>query len=108
MPDTIEQTTYTGSAAAKPDPNEVNSLAIVSLALAGGALVVGIPAALAAIICGHIAWAQLRRNPQRGRGIALSGIIGGYVMLVVSIAIALVAFAFIATWPYLLWGLAGA
>ncbi|HET6673550.1 MAG TPA: DUF4190 domain-containing protein [Agromyces sp.] len=108
MPATIDRTSYSEIDAAKPNPSAVNSLAIVSLALAASALVLGIPAALAGIVFGHIALAQLRRNPQRGHGIALSGVIAGYVMLVVSIVTAVVVIAFVLTGPYLLWGLAGA
>jgi len=56
------------------DPTKLNTLAVVSLATA----VTGFGAA-AGVITGHIALAQLRRSGEKGRGLALAGLITGYV-----------------------------
>jgi hypothetical protein len=57
-----------------------NSLAIV-------ALVVGLLAGALAIPFGHVARAQIRRTGERGAGIALAGLILGYVNLAVVVAV---------------------
>lgn len=54
-----------------PEPT-TNVLAIVALA---GSFFVG----LVGIICGHIALGQIRRTGEKGRGLALAGMIIGYV-----------------------------
>ncbi|RXZ49005.1 DUF4190 domain-containing protein [Agromyces fucosus] len=92
--------------APSPDPNATNAFAKVSVALLAGTLVLGLNASITAVIFGHLAWAQLRRVPQRGRGLALTGIIGGYVMTAVWFVVGFVLIALVILWPYLLWGLA--
>lgn len=61
--------------AAAPQP-KTNSLAIV-------ALVAGFVVPLAAFICGGIALSQIKRTGDKGRGLAVSGIIVGAVVTVV-------------------------
>jgi heme A synthase len=52
-------------------PSRTNVLAIVSL-------VTAFFVSLAAIITGHIALAQIKRTGEKGRGLALAGVILGY------------------------------
>lgn len=69
----------------------MNTLSIV--ALVGGFLV-----NIVGIVCGHIALSQIKRTGERGRGLALAGLIIGYVSLAASViaVISLIAFAGIA------------
>lgn len=55
-----------------------NVLAIVSLVSA-------FFVSLAAIICGHIALSQIKRTGEKGRGLAIAGLVLGYVGLVATI-----------------------
>jgi hypothetical protein len=69
-----------------------NSLAIVSL-VAGLASYVVVPVigAVVAIITGHMARGQIRRTEESGSGLALAGLILGYVhLLLVLIVVAIV------------------
>jgi hypothetical protein len=63
----------------------MNTLAIV--ALVTSLLGVG----LAGIICGHIALSQIKRNNEQGKGMALAGLIIGYVETAF-VALAIVGF----------------
>jgi hypothetical protein len=36
---------------------------------------------IGAVVCGHIARAQIRQEPQGGEGLALAGLITGYIVL---------------------------
>jgi hypothetical protein len=60
-------------------------LAIASLALSAGSIVLGPLAFLAfipGIVCGHLARGQIRRNPVLGgAGLALAGMVVGYALL---------------------------
>ena len=56
------------------DPTKLNTLSVVSLASA----VTGF-GAVAGVVTGHVALAQLRRSGEKGRGLALAGLITGYV-----------------------------
>jgi Domain of unknown function (DUF4190) len=59
-----------------------NTLAIVSLALGVASyFVLPIIGAIAAVITGHMARAQIRRTGEGGTGLALAGLILGYVHL---------------------------
>ncbi|NUU04830.1 DUF4190 domain-containing protein [Leifsonia sp. C5G2] len=53
-------------------PTGTNPLAIVTL-------IAAFLVPIAAIICGHIALGQIRRTGQNGHGLALTGLILGYV-----------------------------
>ena len=64
-------------------PAKTNVLAIVSLVSA-------FFVSLAAIITGHIALSQIKKTGEQGRGLAIAGLIIGYVGLVVGIIIAIV------------------
>ncbi|MFC9918007.1 DUF4190 domain-containing protein [Agromyces binzhouensis] len=69
-----------------PAPQKTNVLAIVSL-------VSSFFISLVAIITGHIALSQIKKTGEQGRGLAIAGLIIGYVGLVVGIIIAIVWFA---------------
>ena len=67
---------YAPSAGAVPAPPAfgppTNSLAIV-------AIILGFLVPLGGIICGHISLGQIKRTGEGGRGLALTGLIVGYV-----------------------------
>ena len=80
-----------------PAPPATNTLAIISLSCGIGQLIGGIFATIPAIICGHIARGQIRRTGENGAGMALAGVILGYVGLALTvIAIVAVVLLFIA------------
>ena len=74
-------------------PRPTNSLAIVSL-VAGCAQFVGfcVIGSLVAIVTGHIARRQIKRTGEQGGGLALAGLILGYIGLVLT-ALAVAGFA---------------
>jgi Domain of unknown function (DUF4190) len=67
-----------GSYPAYPPALPTNGLAIASLVCGVGTFVIGI-SFIPAIICGHIARGQIRRTGEQGGGLALAGLILGYV-----------------------------
>ncbi|MGR0221088.1 DUF4190 domain-containing protein [Agromyces sp. ZXT2-6] len=71
-----------------PASQKTNVLAIVSLVSA-------FFISLVAIITGHIALSQIKKTGEQGRGLAIAGLIIGYVGLVVGIIVAIVWFAVI-------------
>ena len=68
----------------KFDFTKLNSLAIVSLATAVSGF-----GAVAGVITGHVALAQIKKTGQAGRPAALAGIIVGYVVLGSWVALAI-------------------
>jgi hypothetical protein len=66
--------------APKAQPNSTNLLAIVSLVSIIG-LWTAFLGSIAGIVCGHIALSQIKRTQQKGRGLALAGLIIGYVTI---------------------------
>jgi Domain of unknown function (DUF4190) len=72
-----------------PAPRPTNGLAIAALVCGIAAFGTGITF-LPAIICGHIARGQIRRTGEQGDGLALAGLILGYVGAVLFIGILLV------------------
>lgn len=77
---------YTG-APAYGSYRPTNVLAWVSLGLAVGAIVVGTLASIAAVICGHIARRQIRETGQQGDGLAIWGLVVGYLGIAFSVLI---------------------
>ena len=73
-----------------PASSKTNVLAIVSLVSA-------FLISLVAIITGHIALSQIKKTGEQGRGLAIAGLIIGYVGLVAQIIFAIVWFAIIGT-----------
>lgn len=62
----------------QPAGPRTNTLAIISLV----ASLIGIPTGIgfiAGIICGHIALSQIKKTGEQGRGMAVAGLIIGYV-----------------------------
>ena len=67
------------------DAKEISDLAVWSLILGIASLVFCcLPAAIPAIICGHLARSKVRQAPETlsGSGMALAGLITGYVSVV--------------------------
>ena len=57
-----------------------NGLAIAALVCGVGGFVIAV-SFIPAIICGHLARAQIRRTGEQGGGLALAGLIIGYVSI---------------------------
>ncbi|WP_166868849.1 MULTISPECIES: DUF4190 domain-containing protein [unclassified Salinibacterium] len=70
--------TVQGQAYAYAAPR-TNTLALVSMILSLASIVFLLPA-LAGVVCGHIALSQIKRTGEAGRGMALTGIIVGYII----------------------------
>lgn len=81
---------------APPTGAKTNTLAIVSLVASLIGLVSGI-GFLVGIICGHIAIGQIKKTGEQGRGMALAGLIIGYVGIVLSIILTILFFAVFAS-----------
>jgi Domain of unknown function (DUF4190) len=69
---------YQGPYPPYPPAPPTNGLAIASLVCGVGAFIIGL-SFIPAIICGHIARRQIRRTGEQGGGMALAGLILGYV-----------------------------
>ena len=72
-----------------------NGLAIAALVCGVGGFVIGV-SFIPAIICGHLARAQIRRTGEQGGGMALAGLIIGYVGIAL-FAVLVAAFIVIAS-----------
>jgi len=70
------------------DWRSLNTLAVVSLATALTSV-----GAVAAIITGHIALAQIKRSDQNGRKLAITGVTIGYVTIGLWILFGIIAFS---------------
>ena len=75
---------YSNPGYAAPSGVKYNVLAIVSLVLA-------FFISLGAIICGHIALSQIKKTGEKGRGLAIAGLVLGYIGVAVAI-IAVIAY----------------
>lgn len=75
-------TPYTGSPV--PASSRYNVLSIVGFVLA-------FFVSIGAVVCGHIALAQIKRTGEKGHGLALAAVILGYVGIVFGI-IAIIAY----------------
>lgn len=64
--------------APKARPNSTNVLAIVSLVSIIG-IFTALLGSVAGIVCGHIALIQIKQTKQKGRGLAIAGLIIGYL-----------------------------
>ncbi len=74
-----------------PTQPKTNTLAIVSLvASLAGVVVVAFIGQIVGIITGHIALHQIKERGENGRGLALAGVIVGYVSLALYIVLAIV------------------
>ena len=79
-----------------PAGPKTNTLAIVSLVLA-------FFISLGAVITGHIALGQIKTTGEGGRGLAITGLVLGYLGLFAGLTIFILAFTF----PFLFIGSAG-
>jgi hypothetical protein len=71
-----------------------NPLAIVSLVCGIGQIFIWVVGPMAAIILGHIARSQIRKNGEDGAGLALAGLILGYIGLGIPLLIATLVLSF--------------
>jgi hypothetical protein len=78
------------------NPPRTNALAIISLVAGCAQFFFCIVGSIVAIVTGHIARGQIKRSGEQGAGLALAGLILGYVGLVLAVlgAAALVVFVF--------------
>jgi hypothetical protein len=60
-----------------------NGLAAVSLGFGIGQFFIPIFGALVAIVCGHVARGQIRRNGEQGDGLAITGLVLGYLGILI-------------------------
>lgn len=75
--------------AAVPAGPKTNTLAIVSLVLA-------FFVSLGAVICGHLALSQIKKTGEGGRGLAIAGLVLGYLGLVVGLIATIIWIGFFA------------
>lgn len=69
----------------QPGPGQrTNVLAIVSLVTS----IIGL--SLVGVICGHIALSQIRKSGEGGRGLAIAGLVIGYIGLVIGLILLVV------------------
>lgn len=76
----------------QPASERYNVLAIVSLVSA-------FFVSLAAVITGHIALSQIKRTGEKGRGLAIAGLVLGYLGMLAGIITAIIFFSLIASNP---------
>jgi Domain of unknown function (DUF4190)/Domain of unknown function (DUF1707) len=76
-----------------------NKMAIASLVCGIGQLLAGFPAGIAAIILGHRARRRIRETGQRGDGMAVTGLVLGYVGTVGLLLLVLLFVAVLAAGP---------
>jgi hypothetical protein len=70
---------------------DISGAAILSLAFALSSIFLSVVGIIPALICGHVARRQCARTPGlRGRGMALAGLIIGYVGLVLHVVVIII------------------
>jgi len=82
----------TGTTAATPVA-KVNPLAIASLACGLAQFVFGPVATIPAIVLGHVARSQIKRTGEQGAGLALTGLILGWVVVSLVIVVIVIGLA---------------
>jgi hypothetical protein len=75
--------------------SRTNSLAGVSLGFGIGQFMIPILGALIAVVCGHIARAQIRRNGEQGDGMAVAGLVLGYLGISIPLLLILAGIALV-------------
>lgn len=94
QPATAQPNPYASASPYAAAPQQkTNVLAIVSLVLA-------FFISIGAIICGHIALNQIKRTGENGRGLAIAGLVLGYLGLVVGLIWIVIIIATFATAGY--------
>jgi len=81
----------------RPSPQSTNALAIAALVCGAAQFVTGITF-IPAIILGHVARSQIRKTGEQGDGLALAGLILGYIGGILFIVILLI---FVAFWVHI-------
>jgi hypothetical protein len=76
-----------GSPAPYPGQGATNGSAIASLVCGLIGMLAFFPAAIAAVVCGHVARRQIARTGERGAGMALAGLILGYLGVAITVLI---------------------
>ncbi|MFB1297271.1 peptidylprolyl isomerase [Mycobacterium sp. pW049] len=82
-------TGYGGYPAGGGHPRPTNSLAIASLVCAFVLAPLG-------VVFGHMSLSQIKKTGEQGRGLALAGLIVGYVMIVATVVVVVVGVAMVA------------
>ncbi|MCU1476859.1 MAG: hypothetical protein JWQ64_1552 [Subtercola sp.] len=83
---------------AQPSADKTNVLAIVSLILGIVSYFTGFVLAIGAVITGHIALSQIKKTGVKGRGMAIAGLILGYVGIlfgIIAVVVFIILFAVI-------------
>lgn len=95
-PDAAPAYGQTAPAYGQPSGAKTNVLAIISLvaSIAGFVILWGI-GSIAGVICGHIALGQIKKTGEQGRGMAMAGLILGYVGIALAIIAAIIFFVII-------------
>ncbi len=80
-------------------PQKTNALAIVSMiaSIVGFIWILPIIGSIAGVIMGHISLSQIKRTNEKGRGMAIAGLIVGYAGLALAV-IGIIAFAAFIGW----------
>jgi hypothetical protein len=76
---------------AQPQLATTNSLAITSLICGIAQFMFGPLATIPAVVCGHMARSQIRRTGEQGAGMALAGLILGWIGVGFTVLVALAA-----------------
>src|SRR5262249_61765744 len=71
-------------------PQRTNSLAVGSLICGIGQLFVWTPASIAAVIMGHAARRQIRQNGESGDGMAVAGLVLGWIGIALTLLFLLI------------------
>lgn len=81
----------------QPSGAKTNTLAIISLvaSIAGIVILWGI-GSIGGVICGHISLSQIKKTGEQGRGMAVAGLIIGYVGIALAIIGVIIFFAIFA------------
>ncbi len=72
---------------------KINGLAIASLACGLGQFAFGPLTTIPAIVLGHVARSQIKRTGEQGAGLALAGLVLGWVALILGIVLIIVGLA---------------
>jgi uncharacterized membrane protein YjfL (UPF0719 family) len=76
-----------------------NTLAIISLVTGlASFLILPLLGAVVAVITGHLARGQIRQTGESGSGLALAGLILGYVNLLLAVILIALSIVFFITW----------
>jgi hypothetical protein len=84
----------TAPAYGQPTGAKTNTLAIISLvaSIAGIVILWGI-GSIVGVICGHISLSQIKKTGEQGRGMAVAGLIVGYIGIALAIIGTIIAIA---------------